>query len=463
MDDPVPWPWQVFRLDPKRLTRLEKVALGVAALLTFLVLLLSLLDLGRYAGIDLRNRIVGARVLLTGQDPYTFVWQPGMPLELLDPCHDFLVHRLTAPPPTLFLYAPIAPLPYKAERLVSFVLEWLSFALSVALLTRTIADMHQRVTFLLLTVLCFVLSGFWRLHLERGQVYAFHLLVLSGAVVLSLRHHLDSWSGGILFGLAALLRLNYLLFVPAFLLLRQWRTGLGASATFLAGVLATVPFMHPGSWASYHKVGDEYYLTLWAPERLPKRPPPQHEGPVEDVNFGSFLDEAVSTSFGYFYHKGQSAGLLPIIDLGLVSKGIMSLLGLTLLGLLWRRRREPLHPRLVLALIVCFALDTEFFLPHRWSYVDVVLLLPIALLWPFLWATRWGRMLLGFIVSMCLLGQFTLYGTTLARSWLVMGSLTGLALVRWFRRDADEHRVTTLSGMDGQGSAERGTSVVAVP
>lgn len=440
MADPVPWPLRIFGLDHRQLSPLEKLALGVAAFLTFLVVLLSLQDISRYAGIDFRNRIVGARVLLTGQDPYSFAWQPDMPMELLDPCHDFQVHRLTAPPPTLFLYALIAPLPYKAERFISFFLEWVAFVVSIALLTRSIVDHRQRVVFLVLTVLCFVLSGFWRIHLERGQVYAFHLLVVTGAVVLSLRHHLDSWSGGILFGIAALMRVNYLLFAPAFLIVRQWRTGLGASVTFLVGVLATVPFMHADSWSSYRKVGDEYYLTLWAAERLPKRPAPQCEGLVEGVNFLNLLDDVTSTSFGYFYQTWQTKGLLPVIDLGLVSKGIMVLLGLTLLGLLWRRRREPLPPRLVLALMVCVALDTEFFLPHRWGYVDVVLLLPVALMWPFLWEDRSASritiafVVVAFIVGMCLTGQFTLYYATLARSWLVMGSLTALAVERWLRR-----------------------------
>src|SRR5580704_4496517 len=98
MADPVPWPLKIFGIDPRHLQPLEKIALAVGSALSFVVLMVSLSDVGRYAGIDFRNRIVGARVLLTGQDPYTFCWQPGMPEELLDPCHDFHVHRLTAPP-----------------------------------------------------------------------------------------------------------------------------------------------------------------------------------------------------------------------------------------------------------------------------------------------------------------------------------------------------------------------------
>jgi len=440
---PIPWPLRAYGLEPRRLVPLEKTALGVGLAFTFIVFLISLWDIGRYAGIDFRNRIVGARVLLTGQDPYAFEWQPGMPLELLDPCHDNLVHRLTAPPPTLFLYATLAPLPYKMERLASFVLEWLALLAGIAILSRTITDHRQRVVFLLTAVLFFVLSGFWRMHVERGQVYVFHLLVLSAGAAACLRRNMNSWTGGILFGIAALMRLNYLLLAPAFLLLRQWKTGLGSVLTFILCVLATLPLLPSGSWQSYLRVGDQYYLTLWAPERLPPRTPPAHEGPVEDVDFRNALDDVSSTSFAVLYQTWRQGSPLPLVDLGLISKGIMVLLSVTLLGLLALRRNEPPPPRLTLALLVAFALDTEFFLPHRWGYVDVVLLLPLALLWPFLWDNRTashvavGILLVGFISGMCLVPQLSLYYATLLRSWLVMGSLTGLAVVCWLRRGED--------------------------
>ena len=42
----------------------------------------------------LRSRVVGLRVMLAGYDPYTFVWQPEMPEQWLDPVYDN-VHRLT--------------------------------------------------------------------------------------------------------------------------------------------------------------------------------------------------------------------------------------------------------------------------------------------------------------------------------------------------------------------------------
>jgi hypothetical protein len=442
MADPLPspsapWPLRAFGVDPRLLTPLEKIALSVGLLLSFVVFLVSLMDVGQYAGIDFRNRIVGARVMLTGQDPYTFAWQPGMPLELLDPSHDDKVHRLTAPPPTLFLYALIAPLPYKVERLLSCFFEWLALIASVSILSRTIPDHRQRVLFLLAAMFFFILSNFWRIHVERGQVYVFHLLLLSAGASVSLRHNLNSWTGGILFGLATLMRPNYLLIAPAFLIMRKWKTGLGTALTFVLGALATLPLMHPDSWQSYLRLGDQYYLTLWNPERLPARPPPNYQGLVEGVDFSKFLEETSSSSFAVLYQTWQEKGWLPIADLGLVSKGILVALAVALFGLLLRKR--PHSTRHALGLILVFALATDLFLPHRWSYVDVMLLLPLGFLWPFLWENRTAShvalaaLLVAFAGSVCLTPHLTLYYGNLLRAWLVLGSLMGLGIVWWLK------------------------------
>src|SRR5207253_9067412 len=97
----------------------------------------------------------------------------------LDPVHEAKVHRLTGPPPSLWLYAPIAPLPYAAQKLISYVAEWAALLASVCLLVRLIPRQRHRVVFLLGAALLLVVSDVWRLHLERGQVYVVHLLALS--------------------------------------------------------------------------------------------------------------------------------------------------------------------------------------------------------------------------------------------------------------------------------------------
>src|SRR5205807_5005142 len=123
--------WQLFSLFPERLTPIERALLRVALIITIAIAAFSFWDMRTRPGDDLRNRVVGARVMLTGADPYAFHWQSGMPEELLDPVYDPKAHRLTISPPTLLLYAPIAPLPFRTERFISFATEWLAMMVSL--------------------------------------------------------------------------------------------------------------------------------------------------------------------------------------------------------------------------------------------------------------------------------------------------------------------------------------------
>ena len=124
--------------------------------------------------------------------------------------------------------------------------------------------------------------------------------------------------------------------------------------------------------------------------------------------------------------------MLPIANLGLLSKGIMVALALVLFGLLFRK--HPASPRAALALILVFALDTDLFLPHRWSYVDVMLLLPVGLLSPMLWEKRTASqvalamLLVAFVGSALMTPHLTLYYANLLRAWVVLGSLTAMAI-----------------------------------
>src|SRR5262249_38412182 len=156
-----------------------------------------------------------------------------------------------------------------------------------------------------------VASDFWRMHLERGQVYVFHLLALSLAAALCLRHDLDSIAGGIALAVLALMRPNLLIFAPALLVLGRWRTGSVMLATFGLGVLSTLVFMPSGTWSSYFSVGDSYYRTIWAPETLPDFPRPQHEGLVEGIDFGHSLTCIESSSLAVLYQTWQERAGLP--------------------------------------------------------------------------------------------------------------------------------------------------------
>ncbi|HZZ79598.1 MAG TPA: glycosyltransferase family 87 protein [Gemmataceae bacterium] len=425
--------WHLFALEPERLTPLERTLLRLALVVTVFVLYWTIRDNRVHPGDDLRNRVVGARVMLTGEDPYTFIWQPGMPETLLDPVYDKDAHRLTVSPPTLLLYAPLGPLPWRVIRLVSFVAEWLAMLGSLMLLVRSLPEQRQRVLLLLAAVLFIIATDVWRLHLERGQVYVFQLLALSAAIYWSRRGDVDLLIAGVALGVLGLMRPNLLVIAPALLLTRRWRMSVAMLATVAVGVLATLPALPASSWQAYLAVGDQYYRSIQG-SPIVEMQRPQHEGPVEGVEFAGphSLRNIESSSFAVLWASQHDLGLVRMLNLALVSKAILAILASALLALAWLRRNDSLVASF--ALIVVLALDTEFFLPHRWGYADVMLLAPLALVLPDLLRVNEEKtpmpvsvplaiVVLG-LISGPLVQQFDLYVATLLRSWLVMFGLT---------------------------------------
>lgn len=446
-DSPAPPPAKVdiplllrFGIASSRLTGHETVGLQVALLVLLLAGLISAADVGAFAGIDLRNRVVGARLALAGADPYFTRWSPGMPEELLDPINREPRPRLTAPPTILCLYAPFAPLPYRAQRFLFWALEWAALLGSLVLLTRVVSSRRLRVTLLLVAVLGFAAAEPWLMHIERGQIYVLYLLLLSAAVSLCLRHGLDSWQAGVIFGLAAALRPSFVLVVPAFLVLGKWRSASAAVTAAGVAVALTLPLVGPAGWESYFRTGDIYYEYEWAPERWPD-PPDRATLPweAEGYNFQRARPGGPSSSFAHGYAVAQAEHGWPRLNLGLVSKAAMLLFLLGFLAALHRCRNLPRSPRLTLAVIVLLLLDAEYFLPMRWPYVDILYLVPLALLLPALVGNaphhRYAAVLVAFGLTVgqnvILFGQ--LETPSVIRTLALSVGLTVLGVYLWLR------------------------------
>ena len=427
--------WRVFALEPDRLTALERTLLRVALLIGLFVVAWTFKDVRTDAGVDLRNRVVGARVMLAGHDPYTFVWQPGMDETLLDPVYDPKAHRLTLSPPTLLLYAVIAPAPYAFQRLASYAAEWLALIVSLALLARCIVEPRQRVVFLLGATLFVIATDIWRLHVERGQVYVFHLLALSAAIYFSRRGQVDSLAAGAALGILGLMRPNLLLFGAALVLLRQWRAAGAFTTTVAVGLIAAFLMLPTSSWRSYLDVGDQYFQAIQDPAAVPDRPRPKADGWAEGVNFDDPLTNVESSSVAVLWKTLHDQIDLPMLDLARTSKVMLLVFAAALIAALWFGRGKD--ARAGLALTVVIGLDTEFFLPHRWGYADVMLLAPLAVMLPALLRARSASLVALGVVTLGLVSgpmgqQFLgLYASTVLRSWLVMGGLTLLAGLEW--------------------------------
>jgi hypothetical protein len=340
---------------------------------------------------------------------------------------------LTLAPPTLLIYAAVAHVPYRAIRFLSFIAEWCALIASLALLARSLPEQRQRVVLLLGALVFVIATDVWRLHLERGQVYIFYLLALSLATHWSRGGAEDSLLAGVAFGVLGLMRPNLLLFAPALLLMRQWRCASALTTTVVIGIALTASVLPTASWQSYLEVGEQYFRLIQDRDAVPDRTRFTSTTIAEGLDFGECLPNVESSSFAVLWRSLHQWIGVPIFNVALASKAMLLILVLGMLCVLgWDFGGDR---RTGFMVVLLFVLDTEFFLPHRWGYADVMLLAPLALMLPRLlrpdshWA--FAIVLLGLLSGP--LGQqiFGLYMATVFRSWLVMGGLSALALYHW--------------------------------
>ena len=144
---------------------------GMALVVVLAAIAVSAGDMLRYAGFDLRPKVLGARALLLGLDPYlpeTLRWTGETPPTLTDP--ETVVYagtglsRVTYPPSVLLVDLPIVELPCPTHRAHWGSLGWAAMLAAVAALAATIREPRARSAFVAAAV-CFCGSPFWRWHL----------------------------------------------------------------------------------------------------------------------------------------------------------------------------------------------------------------------------------------------------------------------------------------------------------
>lgn len=344
-------------------------------------------DQSRGCGTDLRHKVVGARAMLAGLDPYAFEWRPGMPLTLLDPRRRQPGPSMaTYTPPTLAFYAPLAWVPYWYQKRIWFVLEWAALAASAVMLARIVPRGRARLAFAGVVLFFFMSGRFWRLHVERGQYYVFVLLLVALAVARCLRRG-DDLLSGVPIGMAAALRPTFVVLCLPLWLLGLRRTAAGTAATFAVVCAATLPLVGWEGWKGCFATARAWERLVVDPSRFDRYYGPAQEVPknVEGVDFTQLLNNGVgnATLLGIFQKRNLESGVPVPASIPLVSRvlALAVVLGGTVVALVVRRRK-PLPRRYVMAFGVLLALNLEYFLPARIAYADVLYLLPLALMMP---------------------------------------------------------------------------------
>ncbi len=332
----------------------------------------------KYGGIDLRNRVVGARLLLDGSDPYYTKWDENTPEYFLDG-RDFYglpVSRCTVTPALLALHVPLAKLPYKTQQYIWFALQEILLLASIFLLAKMAKERYK---FILIIGFMFQVGGyFWRFHVANGQVYILFLfmLILAYIIAESKRKSSSFWSGFLL-GFTVSWRPPVLIMGIPLLIYRKWKMLFGGFCGVVSGILSSFLIAGIETWQSYFsamKIFEKHHVGLI------------------DVNFNIHPDanfvEGVKNSFfsadvpgldtsiqGILYNKFRIIVTSEYLWVTLILFVIILFLPLL------KKRQPKIGSGSLFFICSLLLFISEYFLPAaRLSYNNVLWMLPLSLL-----------------------------------------------------------------------------------
>jgi hypothetical protein len=262
---------------------------------------------------------------------------------------------------------------------------------------------------------------------ERGQYYSLVLLLWTWAAARLAAHGRDDWGAGVPLGLAAALRPTAAVVAAPLWLLGYRKTAATTAATLAGVVFLLLPATGLTDWRDYARLVD----TL---ERAVPGLPPVTSLPyaawVEGADFTRVMDahSANANVHLLLVAANDRAGWPPLALVAPLAKAAFVATLTALLALVARGRRGRWRPLPALAVALTTAVVTDHFLPVRWAYADILYLVPLALVLPFMLRRR-GHPLLLLVVAGLALGHSLLPpldegGTgSLLRAALLTGAL----------------------------------------
>jgi hypothetical protein len=361
------------------------LAVGLTLVVIGCVMIQAVGDLETYPGIDLRAKVVGARLLIRGMNPYYDFRHE------LHPGHLRMFNADTYSPALLLLYAPLCELSWNLQRAVYFAVDWVAMLLGYVVLARIFPAKASRTALWLGFVLLFIAGYGFRFHLERGQYYV-ELALLTAAAAVCLFRNTNAWYRALPMALLVLLRPTYIVCMAGAFLLRRRRHAAYAACLCALLFAATLPWVGIGDWKNYAAtVRANEQETLDAAYGPAPRPTVAIPSEVaEGIDFSKSM-----TYPGYLADRtligvarsSVSPGLARLVHwiapterqfehLNTVCLLLMFCLdGIVMYGF-WRSSVSGLIP---IAFVFLAPLNLELFAPQRFAYCDVTILAPLLL------------------------------------------------------------------------------------
>lgn len=333
-----------------------------------------------FGTVDFRSRVVGARLILEKKDPYFYKWKEGDSELLLQPTENINspISNITVPPTVLTFYASIAKLPYKVQKIIWFFAQWFLLIGSIFLLSKSTNSWIKTKLIWIFGLVFISGSSFWRLHVERGQVYILYIFLISLAYWIYTRNFKNNQIlSGFFIGLTVSLRPTYIIMCLPMLIYKKFKVLIGAAAGIIIGIATSFIFVNFSIWKSYFSLTSIYGKIYMGEIQLPAYESISNrtiEGvsnlnsmaniPAVDASVVNILKENLHLNLNVTYL------LISIILILIISSILM---------LIFRYGND--NPKFVFLLGLVITSTCDFFLPaHKFSYGNVIWLLIIALL-----------------------------------------------------------------------------------
>ena len=404
----------------------------------------SAFDAFEIGGIDLRPKILGARALEAGLDPYlaqTFAWSENTPTEFRDPHvrHYPGLSRVTYPPSLLLFYMPLDKMPYKLQRLFWWVAEWAALAGTITILANSIQDDQTRRAFVGIAAFAFGASWLWRFHVAQGQYYIFVAFLIS-MELWALRSSRHKWLG-ISAGIAAALRPTAIILLPLLWLMGERRGALRGLVATLMIITATLPFAGLPVWQSYKE-----NVSLFADKVAHGLVPSPAPGPT---NISAFI-EGYDLGGG-LQLRGKNLTICGIpnvpscFELSKLLYLVVVLGGCALLIV----SRTFLELDLRLLVLTGTVVLTDYAVPMRWDYADVIFLPLLSVLVPLAGdrTSSLGNVFLSAAIAACILPEGDVI--SVVRQLCFIGAMLSFAVALISRASASSSLKPSLNSGRG--------------
>lgn len=361
----------------------SKSAWWILGLLVLLGCGADILNTLENGSVDLRNRVMGARLLAAGENPYRYIWKTGDPEEFLDPLSrrpNAPDNRVTVSPGALALYAIFSDFHYRNQQVIWLILQWTA-AIGTIFLLANVAPLTTDRRFLVMIIAFFFLTGeSWRFHVERGQIYVFYALILAACYrVGRMQSRFSGFACGLLLGIGVLLRPTFIFTSIPFLISKRWCILAGGLSGILLGAMITAPLSTPAAWRSYisgmESIGHFYLGTSDAAKHLHgEQSLPQSVEGMNSLSKAKRFDVSPVRLYACTFLAPRSARPFLL-------NGACLLFILVFSSRLWRVWKPDSSLETCLVVGITLMMGVDFFMPApRQAYNNIIWCVPLGLL-----------------------------------------------------------------------------------